>query len=713
MTEDRFHDSLAPLFERSADGWILVDRMGDVILANAAARAVLSVDDERVEGTPISTWILDLPLDRSASVLERTMISAKGDRFPAEVSVIPLTETDGRRWIIFRDITLRKGFEGSVRHHADELERMVTARMNELEDVRERYRRLYDTVPVLDFELDSQNDIASANRKACMSLGVPLDRLVGLPLADLAIAEKKKDLAEAIGRMRQGSVTPYETRLRASDGSVLDIVFHAVRDCDTGRSAMRVVGLDVTARREAEQLVDQSLELAEAQRARMERILRGIGEGVVVTDPDGQVRLMNPIAERFLDIDEQFAFGRNLFAEQRDSDFARTWRTFVDGREDLGGGELKIGAGPNRVFVVTLSRIRTAEGKPAGCVAVLRDVTKERRVDQMKRDFVSNITHELRTPLASIRGFTTTMLRGGPVSEEDRARFLRIVEKESERLQHLIEGLLTLSSLDNGREALDLQAGDFSTILSDASEMFTPLAQEKGVELQVVHGGRNGAGIFDPQKMRRVLDNLIGNALKFTPAGGEVNVDFARNGDTIVCTVSDTGPGIAPGQLERIFDRFYTRASAAGGNPSGSGLGLHIVRRLVELHDGTVAVESKVGEGTTFRFHFPAVPRVREATPKTGAGPVSDTITEPFADLPGDEPAWQPDLSAPPEEPIVDSTLDDDDEVPVGNLPELPPGDPLLDDDEEEDGAPGSPEFRIVRPPAPPASRQVDPTRRA
>lgn len=710
------------LFERSPDGWLLVDGTGTIQVANAAARAILACESA-LEGTPARHWLPKVPTSEPVSIVETHMVSTKGDEFPAEVTIVPLPEAGGRVWVMFRDITLRKGFEGSVRHHADELERMVQTRREELSDLRDRYRRLYDLVPVLDFELDSQDAIASANRKACVALGVTKDRLVGLPLADLALPAEQEQLAEQLAKMRTGSMRPYETRLRNADGSLLDVVFHAARENESPRSAMRVVGLDVTARREAERLVDQSLELAEAQRARMERILRGIGDGVVVTDPDGQIRLMNPIAEKFLDIDEQFAFGRNLFAEQRDVHFAETWDAFVAGEDDVLNVELTIGkAASNQVFAVTLSRIRTPEGRPAGCVAVLRDVTTERHVERMKRDFVSNITHELRTPLASIRGFTATLLRGGQVGSGDQTRFLQIVEKEAERLQHLIEGLLTLSSLESGREALDLQPGDFSLLLDDIREVFLPLAQEKGISLEIQSTGANGAGIFDPQRMRRVLDNLIGNALKFTSSGGEIRVDFRREGDCIVCRVADTGRGIPADRIERIFDRFYSSSKSPTGNPAGSGLGLHIVQRLLELHDGAISVESELGRGTTFEFRIPAVPRTRESSetrPRSGvmspratppaeprAGAAANALAGAADPAPAEEfaapPLEDPETAGTPEKanPLARSPLaspvafptppaptpsDAQPGTPEDELPPLPPSDPLVDDDDEDE----------------------------
>ena len=204
--------------------------------------------------------------------------------------------------------------------------------------------------------------------------------------------------------------------------------------------------------------------------------------------------------------------------------------------------------------------------------------------------------------------------------------------------------------------------------------------------------------------MRRVLDNLIGNAIKFTPAGGRVTVDFSRSAETILCTVSDTGVGIAPDQLEHIFDRFYTSSSTSTGNPPGSGLGLHIVRRLVELHGGEIAVESRPGDGTVFRFHFPSIPRLREAS---------------GIQMAPSEPEFEP---LPPAHDILSPPPDDSTES-APDLPPLPPGDPLLDDPEEEgdEGDEGDkdaevaevedaasetaeepPGFRVIRPAVPP-----------
>jgi signal transduction histidine kinase len=155
--------------------------------------------------------------------------------------------------------------------------------------------------------------------------------------------------------------------------------------------------------------------------------------------------------------------------------------------------------------------------------------------------------------------------------------------------------------------------------MGDAKDAFSALAAEKKVSLSIAGQEFNGSGVFDPDKLRRVLDNLIGNALKFTPAGGHVDVAFSRDGEHLNCEVRDTGRGMEPDVLERIFDRFYT-SSRSTGNPDGTGLGLHIVKRIVEMHGGKIVASSKPNEGTTFHFHVNAIPRApKEPTRKDTA----------------------------------------------------------------------------------------------
>jgi PAS domain S-box-containing protein len=595
--------------ERSSDGFLLVASSGKIEYSNAAARGILAADAHTIANLPVSHWIPDLELrvDHPVSEVETRAVSATEDSLPIEIGITPIEEED-HFWVVFRDISRRKGRESSVVRHIAELEEIAKARTKELDEARKRHRTMYELAPVLDFDLDSQGSIASANRKASLSLGVPIDRLVGLALSDFAVPDQRDALIASLSKVRDGSTAPFDTQLRRGDGSAIDVTFHSCRG--EARSCVRLVGLDVTARHEAERLVDQSLDLAEAQRARMERILRGIAEGVVVTDPDGQVRLMNSAAERFLDIEESYAFGRDLFSEQIDTEFAEAWQSFTAGEGDVLSRELTRGGESARSLAVTISRIQTPEGRPAGCVAVLRDVSRQSRFERVRQDFVANVTHELRTPLASIRDFTATIRRRGDGDPEDT----------------VIEDLFVLSSLETGRESLHLRAGDFFDLLAETKESFATEAAEKDIALEVHTEGQDGRGIFDREKMRRVLDNLISSALKSTPPGGRIEVEVRRERNWLACSVRDSGKGMPVDVLEQFLERHPTANPITG--HGGSGLGLHIARRLVELHGGEITGESRPGAGTVLRFQVLAVPAVQETEAKTKPALADDPLID-------------------------------------------------------------------------------------
>jgi signal transduction histidine kinase len=324
-------------------------------------------------------------------------------------------------------------------------------------------------------------------------------------------------------------------------------------------------------------------------------------------DPDGQVRLMNTIAEKFFTVAEASAFGRDLFAEQRDAAFVEAWQAFLAGEIEGFSQDLQTGGPGAPVYTVTVSSIKTADGRPAGCVAVLRDVTEERQLDLTNQEFLSSLTHELRTPLASIRGFTSQILHDNDISPEEHRRFLEIVEKEAQRLQQLLEDLFALSSIQSGQGGLQRKRENLSTLLHDARRSFAAAAQDKGVSLLVHIEGQDGTGIFDAEGIRRVLDNLISNAIKSTPSGGRIDAELCHEGERLECTVRDTGKGIAADVLDRIFDGFYSKRSGPT-QASDTGLGLHIAQRIVTLHGGEISASSNTGDGSVFQFWIPTTP---------------------------------------------------------------------------------------------------------
>jgi len=229
-------------------------------------------------------------------------------------------------------------------------------------------------------------------------------------------------------------------------------------------------------------------------------------------------------------------------------------------------------------------------------------------LDQLKSDFVSNVSHELRTPLTAIKGAVDLVLRevAGPLTEKQ-IHYLTRVRSNTQHLTSLINDVLDLSKIESGSSEVKFNRVSLSSLVHEVIETLRPVAAEKAIRLDPIVTERSIFVLADPDKINQVLMNLIGNAIKFTPASGKVTVSASRNGQkNVQVSVSDTGPGVLPSERETIFDKFYQIADEEGAKPKGTGLGLAICKALVELHGGKIWVESEVKQGSTFNFTLPA-----------------------------------------------------------------------------------------------------------
>ncbi|HSO29746.1 MAG TPA: HAMP domain-containing sensor histidine kinase [Candidatus Sulfomarinibacteraceae bacterium] len=242
-----------------------------------------------------------------------------------------------------------------------------------------------------------------------------------------------------------------------------------------------------------------------------------------------------------------------------------------------------------------------------------------RRDRDRSRDFLADVSHELRTPIAALRTFNELLLERAGEDPVARVEFLESSGVQLERLDWLAQNLLELSKLDSGLVLLDLRPDDLRATAEQAVEQAEPAARRRGVDLAIQMPDHPLRIRHDPVRVGQVVANLVGNAIKFTPRGGRIVVDVAPTGDGARIVVTDSGVGISPDELPRIFERFYrgTRASEARG--SGSGLGLAIVRSIVEMHGGSVSVESRLGRGSTFTVTLPRDPRIADGSRSTGA----------------------------------------------------------------------------------------------
>ena len=358
-------------------------------------------------------------------------------------------------------------------------------------------------------------------------------------------------------------------------------------------------------------------ETAEAQfaavrdeRDHLKAILASMSEGVLVVGADGRALLLNPAFHRLFDLPGDDVAGKPVLEIIRQPELARIVDDTLRQGESQ-SGQIELHRPDRRTLLLASAVLSGSErggerGPVRGAVVVARDTTDLTRVADMRRDFVANVSHELKTPLAAIRGYAET-LRDGALDEPGTARrFTDRILSQCRRLQLLLDDLLTLSRLESvaaspeEREPIDLQA-----TIRRAAELLSGSARERQVRLEVRLDERVPPVLGDPDGIERLVVNLIDNAIKYNRPDGGVAVRLARHGAHALLEVCDTGIGIPQDALTRIFERFYRVDKGRGREEGGTGLGLAIVMHVSQAHGGQVEVESRIGKGTTFRVRLP------------------------------------------------------------------------------------------------------------
>lgn len=259
---------------------------------------------------------------------------------------------------------------------------------------------------------------------------------------------------------------------------------------------------------------------------------------------------------------------------------------------------------PDRLLRFHFIPIMAATGEPVLVVASIEDITRLRHLETVRRDFVANVSHELRTPIASINLLVET-LQNGAIADADAAQhFLHRIEVETQAMARLVEELLELSRLESGALSLNVESVCLRDVLENVANRLAPTAQHKGVEVRLDIQDGSARVTADPKRLEQVLMNLMHNAVKFTPAGGQVTVRAVRQGRGVQFDVADTGVGMDPVEAGRVFERFY-KVDKGRNRADGAGLGLAIARHLLELHGSQLHVVSEVGRGSRFSFALP------------------------------------------------------------------------------------------------------------
>jgi two-component system phosphate regulon sensor histidine kinase PhoR len=334
-------------------------------------------------------------------------------------------------------------------------------------------------------------------------------------------------------------------------------------------------------------------------RARTEAILAGMVEGVLIVDRQGRLQLVNRAAQDMLRVAEH-ATGRPYVEVIRHPDIAALLGASLR-REPVASRELTLSRDALRTFVARAAAVSSAGD--GGAVLVLHDITDLRKAGQIRQDFVANVSHELRTPLTAIRGYVEALL-DEPSFSPDARGFLDIIGRHTGRMERLVKDLLRLARLDARQEPLErTRCGvrdAFDAVLADLSPIVDGRQQRVSVDIP-------GDAMYvdaDPSKLHDILRNLVENAVNYSPPQSDIHLSSERHGGAVHVIVSDSGPGIPPNDLTRVFERFY-RVDKSRSGPGGTGLGLSIVKHLVELHEGHVTVANRAEGGAVFTVVLP------------------------------------------------------------------------------------------------------------
>ena len=489
---------------------------------------------------------------------------------------------------------------------------------NKSEEILKKQAQVLEQIHDAVISLDSEFKITAWNNGAERVFGFKEAEMLGNPLTCI-FDDDELNLKDALFQPAMISGR-FETEMRAVKKSGHSIFIHLSLSalCDDNCKPQSIIcyALDVTEKKQAEEQletyshdlaerVDQrtaelnaSVEKIKESRDQTEGILKSIGEGLIVTDLSGTIMLMNNAAEKILGVKVDDALGRA--ADQIIQNDVLLRQMLNKDEADASGKpfDFAIGKEDGRKFVQGVSTsTHEAEGSLVGSVTVLRDVTFERKVDNLKSQFLSTAAHELRTPLTTLQGFSEILLSKKNLPAESVERYLKYINEESLRLGKIINDFLDISRIESGREiSLDKRICRVDNIINRSAEMFSE-AHESSHEFVFQRPSKNIEWNVDLDKMEQVFKNLYSNAIKYSPDGGRITTSVRGvNGHTEV-VIEDQGQGMSKDEVKNIFDKYYRGENTEKSVP-GSGLGMTIVKYILEAHGGSVRVESEPDKGT-------------------------------------------------------------------------------------------------------------------
>lgn len=342
-------------------------------------------------------------------------------------------------------------------------------------------------------------------------------------------------------------------------------------------------------------------ETTEGERRKLSSVLSHMSDGVIAADRDGNIILMNEPAEKMLNVSRETIHNASIMS-LLNLEVTATLEQLYDSNESV---LLDFSENKNKYILrANFSVIKDDHDTPTGLITVLQDVTEQETIEQERRQFVANVSHELRTPLTTMRSYLEALADGAWQNEELAPRFIDVTQTETERMIRLVNDLLQLSRLDSKDYQLAKQSVNFTEFFQQIIDRFE-MSKEDQFIFERAFSHRDRFVYIDKDKITQVLDNIISNALKYSPEGGKVRFELLQRENILHVRVSDEGVGIPKSDLPKIFDRFYRVDKARSRKMGGTGLGLAIAKEIIEIHGGEIWADSEEGKGTTITFTLP------------------------------------------------------------------------------------------------------------
>jgi len=346
----------------------------------------------------------------------------------------------------------------------------------------------------------------------------------------------------------------------------------------------------------------------------LQTILKGMAEGVLAVDGRGRIRMVNEALRKLFPLPPE-VLDRTLLELIRNAELEEAIREAIRNGK-ISAFELTLPTSPGRSYEVNVVGIRPTserineEGREmGGAIAVFHDISRLKELERIRQDFVANVSHELRTPLTTIKGYAETLLEGA-MKEEVAFQFIQVIKRHTDRLTKIVEDLLTLSKIESKEFQLKMEVISLRDLIDGVIGFVKEPAEKKKISISPNEIPSSLTLKADRNYLEQILINLLDNAIKYTPEGGRITISaIENNSEEIQFSVGDNGIGIPREDLPRIFERFYRVDKGRSQESGGTGLGLSIVKHLVQAHGGRIWVESRLGEGSTFSFTLPSLPK--------------------------------------------------------------------------------------------------------